>query len=403
MAPKFGKASPTPARSKKPLRSAGHFSLSTDVIGGKPKSPLSQLYEQKPFGFSPSSPRSLIARQEIAGLSQDVRLQEMSTYVTSRGGTSLPVLVPEDPMTETASALVDSALEPFQSQNSMGFQHVRSQKTMKPNPSQPELRTSESFGFIEPELTGFSFRATTGVFVPRGTKGGWKGTAGSTSYRTGLRSMKEKEDGPVRPESGDRPSTRETVAVLRAEGLGAVELQTKRLAKLAPKVDPEDVRGVRQRTPPLAKNQSMPDLHKSRHETEVSKQFDGEVDRWLRRLMVDVNISHKSLPESSAQSQICSHMDKVHRWFDRSKKVATHLKESAGEKKPVGPSLKQAGLYLPSGTPAPPGSLHWERPRKPMKLSESDVTETPFSDLTTDPGETDVEGDLEQTLSIACP
>lgn len=33
---------------------------------------------------------------------------------------------------------------------------------------------------------------------------------------------------------------------------------------------------------------------------------------------------------------------KVHRWFDRSKKVATHLKESAGEKKPVGPSLKQA-------------------------------------------------------------
>ena len=29
----------------------------------------------------------------------------------------------------------------------------------------------QSFGFIEPELTGFSFRATTGVFVPRGTKG----------------------------------------------------------------------------------------------------------------------------------------------------------------------------------------------------------------------------------------
>ena len=26
----------------------------------------------------------------------------------------------------------------------------------------------------------------------------------------------------------------------------------------------------------------------------------------------------------------------------------------------------QAGLYLPSGTPAPPGSLHWERPRKPF-------------------------------------
>ena len=32
-----------------------------------------------------------------------------------------------------------------------------------------------------------------------------------------------------------------------------------------------------------------------------------------------------------------------------------------------------------------------------MKLSESDVTETPFSEVTTDPGETDVEGDLEQT------
>ena len=36
----------------------------------------------------------------------------------------------------------------------------------------------------------------------------------------------------------------------------------------------------------------------------------------------------------------------VHRWFDRSKRVATDLKESAGEKPPFGPSLKQARYAL---------------------------------------------------------
>eukprot|EP00438_Fugacium_kawagutii_P002810 Skav214096 [mRNA] locus=scaffold1185:139599:143711:- [translate_table: standard] len=99
MAPKFGKASPT--LSKKPLRSAGHFSLSPDAtVSSKPKSPLSQLYEQKPFGFSPSSPRSLVARQAVAGLSSDLRVQEMHSYVASRGGASLPVLVSEEPVAD---------------------------------------------------------------------------------------------------------------------------------------------------------------------------------------------------------------------------------------------------------------------------------------------------------------
>ena len=32
----------------------------------------------------------------------------------------------------------------------------------------------------------------------------------------------------------------------------------------------------------------------------------------------------------------------MHGWFDRSKRVATDLKESAGEKSPFGPSQKQA-------------------------------------------------------------
>jgi len=93
----------------------------------------------------------------------------------------------------------------------------------------------------------------------------------------------------------------------------------------------------------------------------------------------------------------------VHGWFDRSKRVATDLKESAGEKSPFGPSQKQAGIYLPSGSPAPPGSLHWERPEKPIKLSKSDAASTNISDVTTDPGDiTDSEG-MAEPLDIACP
>lgn len=392
MAPKFGKVSPT--KSKQPLRSAGQISLTTDVGsagGATPKSPLSQLYEQKPFGFSPSSPRSLVARQAVAGLSQDARVQEMSNFVASRGGASLPVLVPEEPV-----AAVDSMAMMTQS-SSLAIQHVRTQKSMAPSPSGPELRTGESFGLLPAELTGYSFRATTGEFLP--AKGRRQSNAGA-GYRTGLHSSLPGEDGhPLRP-SGDRPSTRETVAALRAEGLNVAEQQSRRLAKLTPVDSLEDIRGVR-RTPALPKNNSLPNLRK--HDTEAARVYDQEVDRWLRRLMVDVNISHKSLPESSAQSQICTHLDKVHGWFDRSKRVATDLKESAGEKSPFGPSQKQAGIYLPSGSPAPPGSLHWERPEKPIKLSKSDAASTNISDVTTDPGDiTDSEG-MAEPLDIACP
>lgn len=86
----------------------------------------------------------------------------------------------------------------------------------------------------------------------------------------------------------------------------------------------------------------------SNNQRQAARVYDQEVDRWLRRLMVvpssglcpqkrpehkfgrkafrpgfgclfqeliprheDVNISHKSLPESSAQSQICTHLDKA--------------------------------------------------------------------------------------------
>lgn len=393
MAPKFGKVSPT--KSKKPLRSTGQISLTTDVRGAggatRPKSPLSQLYEQKPFGFSPSSPRSLVARQAVAGLSQDVRVQAMSSFVASRGGASLPVLVPEEPV-----AAVDSMA--MTQSSSLAFQHVRTQKSMAPSPSGPELRTTESFGLMDAELTGYSFRATTGEFRP--VKGRRQSNAGA-GYRTGLRSTLPGEDGhSLRPGSGDRPSTRETVAGLRAEGLNLAEHQSRRLAKLTPVDSVEEIRGVRP-TPALPKNNSLPNLRK--HDTEAARVYDQEVDRWLRRLMVDVNISHKSLPESSAQSQICTHLDKVHRWFDRSKRVATDLKESAGEKPPFGPSLKQAGIYLPSGSPAPPGSLHWERPEKPIKLPKGDDAPTNLSDATTDPGDiTDSEG-MNEALDIACP
>eukprot|EP00438_Fugacium_kawagutii_P002809 Skav214095 [mRNA] locus=scaffold1185:131289:132679:- [translate_table: standard] len=67
------------------------------------------------------------------------------------------------------------------------------------------------------------------------------------------------------------------------------------------------MRGVRS-PPALPKNLSLPNLH-SQHDTEAARAYDREVDRWLRRLMV--------------------------------------------------------GIYLPAGSPAPPGSLRWERPEKP--------------------------------------
>lgn len=53
---------------------------------------------------------------------------------------------------------------------------------------------------------------------------------------------------------------------------------------------------------------------------------------------------------------LASPSDQVHRWFDRSQKAATDLKESAGEKSPPGPSLKQA-IRGPSCQPLRPGYL----------------------------------------------
>ncbi|CAK9045843.1 Phthiocerol synthesis polyketide synthase type I PpsD [Durusdinium trenchii] len=172
-----------------------------------------------------------------------------------------------------------------------------------------------------------------------------------------------------------------------AEGLETSEQQSRRLARRTPEHSLEEAEGLgarRARTPPLPKNLSMPNLHE-RHDTEAAKGYDRQVDRWLRRLMVDVNISHKSLPESSARSQICTHLEKVHGWFDRSKKASTFLKQSAGCEKPPVPS-KQVTNYLPMDHPVPPGSMYWERPEKliPKPKGEEDMEATSANDATTD-------------------
>ncbi|CAK9009275.1 unnamed protein product [Durusdinium trenchii] len=397
MAPKFGKASSATKRSKKPLQNSGHFALSaTDRSRSLSKpslSPLSQLYEQKPFGFSPSSPRTLLQSQAVAGLREDVRLQEMSSYVTSRGGSSLPVLTPEVPI-----AAADPTFRKSYS-SSRGFKG-RSEDVLAGLPpsyaqhmNQTHLSQHETFGSL-PDLPGYSFRSTTGEFAPlRGTQGGASRATATRGERTGVhwreiedeRSTHESESEQHRAPS--RPSTRETAAGLRAEGLETSEQQSRRLARRTPEHSLEEAEGLgarRARTPPLPKNLSMPNLHE-RHDTEAAKGYDRQVDRWLRRLMVDVNISHKSLPESSARSQICTHLEKVHGWFDRSKKASTFLKQSAGCEKPPVPS-KQVTNYLPMDHPVPPGSMYWERPEKliPKPKGEEDMEATSANDATTD-------------------
>ncbi|CAK9014297.1 unnamed protein product [Durusdinium trenchii] len=225
MAPKFGKASSATKRSKKPLQNSGHFALSaTDRSRSLSKpslSPLSQLYEQKPFGFSPSSPRTLLQSRAVAGLREDVRLQEMSSYVTSRGGSSLPVLTPEVPI-----AAADPTFRKSYS-SSRGFKG-RSEDVLAGLPpsyaqhmNQTHLSQHETFGSL-PDLPGYSFRSTTGEFAPlRGTQGGASRATATRGERTGVhwreiedeRSTHESESEQHRAPS--RPSTRETAAGLR--------------------------------------------------------------------------------------------------------------------------------------------------------------------------------------------
>ncbi|CAE7652223.1 IQUB, partial [Symbiodinium pilosum] len=167
-----------------------------------------------------------------------------------------------------------------------------------------------------------------------------------------------------------------------AEGVQAADCHVRKLASM-PNANESVEELYRKRAqdedavPPLQRQtHSMPDLQSGIHNTEASRQYNDDVDRWLRRLLVDVNISHKSLPSVPAQRQICTHLDKVHNWFDRSRCAARDLMESAGAKKPPGakPPM-QAGIYLPAGSPPLPGSVKWQgpEPKQIVKAAKSDA------------------------------
>eukprot|EP00439_Symbiodinium_sp_Y106_P084500 s254_g25.t2 len=333
------------------------------------KSPLSQLFEQKPFGFHPSTPKSLATSQTVAGLRDDTRLQEMSMYVTARGGTPLPALGPRadddlgplSPLSRVRSVPTDSPSPPADS--SMGAFYSRTR----------EVNVAED-GYME-QTGGWSVRHTQSG-LQRGGEGASMRRSRSTFNPYGSMTGTSRHEGDFYQEKMASLPSVGTQSPPRAEGLDAAETQVRKLASLpSANESVEELfrkRGHEDAVPALQRQiHSMPDLHSDPAKTEASQRYNDDVDRLLRRLLVDVNISHKSLPSLPAQRQICTHLDKVHNWFDRSRSAAKDLMESAGAKKPsTANSPMQAGIYLPAGSPPLPGSVKWQRPERKKILGQ---------------------------------
>ncbi|CAJ1371587.1 unnamed protein product [Effrenium voratum] len=415
MAPKFGKASPV-RKGNTALRAAGNVSLSPDRRArseSKPKSPLSQLYEQKPFGFQPSTPRSMSASQTVASLSQDTRLQEMSSYVSSRGGCLLPALGPnpgsswreprwqEDSLSPTATL---SPKSPQRRQSVRATSQSFFQRSAQKTPSQ--TARPGAFGYAPGYETReeWPMRRVESAASLRGRVAGFAGSTGGSQAFQHPEPHVRRISTLVEETAEQRPSTRERLRELRSEGLQVQNKESRRLAKMTAADGVEAMCKKSEALPALRQTFSMPELHKPQ-ESEASHRYFSDVDRWLRRLVVvknciqDVNISHKSLPSPTARNQIVSHMEKVHQWFDRSKQVATNIHELAGAEKPLpAPPLQQAGIYLPEGAPAQPGSLYWEKPSPKVsaKRKQADGLRSPKSEAASDgaEGSTDV-GDFD--------
>ncbi|CAE8662146.1 unnamed protein product [Polarella glacialis] len=128
--------------------------------------------------------------------------------------------------------------------------------------------------------------------------------------------------------------------VLRSEGCGDVDSHIRKIASydaspikprhrlvVAPAAGGKELQ--RQRW-------SEPDLHRHRLSdseaaTEAAKEYREDMNQMLRRLMVDVDLSHADLPDQNAQRLVCLHLDKAHEWFTREKGVVDRIEESVGD------------------------------------------------------------------------
>ncbi|CAE7567469.1 IQUB [Symbiodinium sp. CCMP2456] len=363
----------------------------------------------------------------------------MSMYVTARGGTPLPALGPRvdddlgtlSPLsrvrsvpTESPSPPADSSMRASYSRTARrGFGDAAGSTRGFGNTRTGAADGSD--GYME-QTGGWSVRHTQSG-LQRGGEGASMRRSRSTFNPYGSMTGTSRHEGDfyqekmanlpsVGTQSPPRPSTREAIASLRAEGLDTAETQVRKLASLpSANESVEELyrkRGHEDAVPPLQRQiHSMPDLHSDPAKTEASQRYNDDVDRLLRRLLVDVNISHKSLPSLPAQRQICTHLDKVHTWFDRSRSAAKDLMESGGAKKPsTAKSPTQAGIYLPAGSPPLPGSVKWQRPerKKIAKAAKGDskLEHRPESPAALDDSladcETGDEGELLDALSDSC-
>ncbi|CAE7209420.1 IQUB [Symbiodinium natans] len=278
-----------------------------------------QLFDQKPCGFQPSTPKSLATSQTVAGLREDSRLQEMSMYVTARGGTPLPALGPraEDDFSTTLSPMNRVRSVPTESPSPQADTSVRAFYSRTGKRGLAEAGSTRGFGSTQNGAFNTSgYLEQTSEWSNRQTQSRLQRGAEATSMRRSRSTFNPYSSvAGSRMQEGDshqgtmthlpsagvepppRPSTREAIAGLRAEGLSAADNHVRKLASM-PSANESVEELYRKRTqdedavPPLHRQtHSMPDLNSdshttNSHATEASRRYNDDVDRWLRRLLV---------------------------------------------------------------------------------------------------------------------
>eukprot|EP00931_Biecheleriopsis_adriatica_P117957 TRINITY_DN93429_c0_g1_i1.p1 TRINITY_DN93429_c0_g1~~TRINITY_DN93429_c0_g1_i1.p1 ORF type:complete len:465 (+),score=82.29 TRINITY_DN93429_c0_g1_i1:27-1421(+) len=426
------------------IRAAGHLSLGADhsttrtlttsVQQKAPPSPRSQLLAQKPHGFVPSTPRTLLHSQRVAKITDESALQEMTQYLR-RGGhsVSLPglasLMTDNDGSTEKSGSL----------RLPLPGRHGGSDSPMDASPSAASPRNHGAYPKLF-ESTKRLSRQGTRIYEWAGDASARNRTLGATSFGRTHGSMQGTMQGTMQESRSwlgsvqkagktldveevdyvekQRPSTRELLQELRSEGRQKVDDRSRALASLPRKTEEmykprREANGASLSTMPtsahssvmpsaahhsaldaarasaslLRQSHSMPELHalpglgKARHATEASREYKQECDRLLRRLMTDADISHAAMPAIYAQKQLCGQLDKAQQFLKQSELARQRLEEDAGSSKlaparqPLG--MRQAGLRLPDDSPALPGSLKWQKPEpktKPRKKRDSPRT-----------------------------
>eukprot|EP00930_Biecheleria_cincta_P030884 TRINITY_DN21403_c0_g1_i1.p1 TRINITY_DN21403_c0_g1~~TRINITY_DN21403_c0_g1_i1.p1 ORF type:complete len:407 (-),score=66.91 TRINITY_DN21403_c0_g1_i1:6-1205(-) len=336
-------------------------------------SPLTVLLAQHPHGFRVRSPCAQATAQRISKLSAESTLKEMSEHLHRRNGLShISQLEPVPEQNDRKDDISpdskhDTLLQTGEwwngSKDSGGTNQFGRRSTIKLSESQSKLGKMGSQlkrQSTRPLIEGRQTRASLIDGTPQ-CRGGllMAGTRGSI-FKLVADTATEAPAPTLQPST---QSTQEILDELRSEGKAKVESRSRQLAALGRPGAPGSTKPQRSSFREFQSEPSL--LLAGRHDTDAARQYRDEMDRLLHRIMTDVDISHSQMPAKHAQIQVCRDLDKAHHWFQRHQAVGIGLEQSAGLPKPsrVSAYAGEAGLRIPEGSPALPGSLRWERHR----------------------------------------